>query len=731
LGINMAKANDTLVITTPPAGAQTHWTDTCYPTKYLKIEKYGIDIFGSSTTSDWMMRESHWMITKMIDAIKSPAHRALFVGHDHFNVTDADPSLPGSVPGHRNTGNLGNSMFNEVMVCTTAVDTIRPNDVAEYRGWEDTPAHEFGHSIEITLGKYGELNQLHAQNPGYVTHPSEVFAWSTEQWFNSSKRALMQLNAPITYGYLAGIFDVNNTWFPSPRTYPSLVSSSVGTLSNMNGARGYEGNSKFTLRATGEDIWGANDHFQYAYQSFTGDGEITAKVTSLTNTDSWAKAGVMIRETLASNSANVATFVTPGNGVTSQARTSSGANTGYVGAGVTAAAPYWVRLRRTGNQFASSRSADGLTWQPITTWTSDMGPTVYFGIAATSHNVGAVTTAKIENLTIEPLVSTPLTRTNWQLTPTFNGNALNTANGFKAIDGVASTRWDTNTRQVPNQSFQVDMIQPQIINKIVMDTTSSSGDYPRAYKVMLSTDNNIWTTVADYHANNNNPITTVKFPNQTAQYVRVVQTDSVSTFTYWSIHEFNVFGIPSAAPSQWNFTNVNGATGSSSENNGTWSVSSTGGDIFSGADKFHFRYQNITGTNYSIVAEIPTVSSTEQWAKTGLMIRDGLALDAKNAFINISSTGVLRFQNRSTTGGSTGEAMFTAAGNPRFLKLTRSGSLFTGFYGSSVNGPWTQLGVQQSISMTSPSVSIGIASSSYSPTVTNNSTVTNFSIQTP
>ena len=54
------------------------------------------------------------------------------------------------------------------------------------------------------------------------------------------------------------------------------------------------------MTAAGADIWGTADQFHFAYKQLSGNGSITAKVVSVSNTDAWAKAGVMIRETLAS-----------------------------------------------------------------------------------------------------------------------------------------------------------------------------------------------------------------------------------------------------------------------------------------------------------------------------------------------------------------------------------------------------------------------------------------------
>src|SRR4030095_7720748 len=83
----------------------------------------------------------------------------------------------------------------------------------------------------------------------------------------------------------------------------------------------------FTVKGAGVDIWNTSDQFRLVYQPLTGDGEIVAQVLSLQNTDSWAKAGVMIRETLTATSRHAFMAVTAGNGVSFQRRTTTGGST--------------------------------------------------------------------------------------------------------------------------------------------------------------------------------------------------------------------------------------------------------------------------------------------------------------------------------------------------------------------------------------------------------------------
>ena len=161
--------------------------------------------------------------------------------------------------------------------------------------------------------------------------------------------------------------------------------------------------SVVTMTASGNDIWGSADQFRFAYKKLTGDGSIVVKVNSLQMTDGWAKAGVMIRESLAAESAHAATVVTPSYGVSFPWRAFTGDASSQVNqTGVKA--PYWVRLTRTGNTFKAEHSADGKTWSIIgadaTLSQHDitMSSSVYIGLCLTSHNAGAITTAEFSDI---------------------------------------------------------------------------------------------------------------------------------------------------------------------------------------------------------------------------------------------------------------------------------------------------------------------------------------------
>ena len=194
---------------------------------------------------------------------------------------------------------------------------------------------------------------------------------------------------------LANIDEITVTpLLPSP-----WQSSDIGAVAAAGSATYSTGT--FTVAGSGADIWGSADEFRYVYQTASGDCEMVARVTSVENTDTWAKAGVMIRESLGANSRHALVVVTPGQGISFQRRTSTGGSTSHAThPGLTA--PYWVRMVRSGSTFTAYRSADGSSWTTIGSQTILMSANVSIGLAVTSHNDGTVCTTTLENVTATP-----------------------------------------------------------------------------------------------------------------------------------------------------------------------------------------------------------------------------------------------------------------------------------------------------------------------------------------
>jgi uncharacterized protein YjdB len=184
-----------------------------------------------------------------------------------------------------------------------------------------------------------------------------------------------------------------NPGLPSP-----WITTDVGAV-GVAGSASHSG-STFTAHGSGADIWGPADEFRFIHQTVSGDVIITARVATLGNTDPWAKAGVMIRETAAANSRHAFTGVTIGNGLAFQRRLTAGAESEHT-AGPAGAVPFWVRLTRAGNVITSFVSANGTAWTQVGAATTiTMATSIQVGLAVTSHNDAVLSTATFDNVTV-------------------------------------------------------------------------------------------------------------------------------------------------------------------------------------------------------------------------------------------------------------------------------------------------------------------------------------------
>ena len=244
-----------------------------------------------------------------------------------------------------------------------------------------------GAQVGYLLPPYAEQTIVNSGNQ------SMPFVYDNTAGVTNSEAALT-LTAPRDWTR-HGLTDLA-LWF---RGYPGSVGSFVEAPAGT-----------YTITGSGADITGTADEFHYAFKTLTGPGSIVARVTSVQNTHQWAKAGVMIRETLNPDSTHAMTFVTPGQGVVFEYRTGTGLNNvGAAGqeAGITA--PHWVKLERdTAGNFTASRSTNGTTWESVggaIHQNIPMTSNVYIGLAVTSHDAAVTTQAVFSNVTTTGNVS--------------------------------------------------------------------------------------------------------------------------------------------------------------------------------------------------------------------------------------------------------------------------------------------------------------------------------------
>jgi hypothetical protein len=162
-----------------------------------------------------------------------------------------------------------------------------------------------------------------------------------------------------------------------------------------------ETGGKMTLTGDGADIWYDSDEFTYAYKTLTGNGTLIARVVSNgTGTQSWAKGGVMIRDSLNGGSSHAMTVITGGggNGASFQYRLATNGDSSSLDSASLIAPPYWVKIARADGMLTGSVSSDGKTWTAMGTMNDTLADPVYIGIAVTSHAAGVDRTYQFDNI---------------------------------------------------------------------------------------------------------------------------------------------------------------------------------------------------------------------------------------------------------------------------------------------------------------------------------------------
>lgn len=217
-------------------------------------------------------------------------------------------------------------------------------------------------------------------------------AGSSEGTYSITATGAVDANYAITH--FPGTLTIQpDTSLPAP-----WQSQDVGTVGLAGSATHSAGT--FTVIGSGTDIWNGADGFHYAFQPWSGNGEIIARVDSVENTDPWAKAGVMFRQSLAANSAHALMAITPGNGAAFQRRLAGGGTSTHT-AGPVVTAPYWVRLLRTGTTLQGFASPDGVNWTLVGADTVTLTDPIYVGLAVTAHNNTLASTATFSNVQLQ------------------------------------------------------------------------------------------------------------------------------------------------------------------------------------------------------------------------------------------------------------------------------------------------------------------------------------------
>jgi len=152
-----------------------------------------------------------------------------------------------------------------------------------------------------------------------------------------------------------------------------------------------ESDGIYHMTCGGEDIWARKDQGHFKSRPEYGDIEVVVHVDEIAPiTNSWAKAGVMLRSSYDDDATTVFALLTGNNGVAMHARVSKGNYMTMPGGNHDVdQSSSWLKLSKIGSQVSFSYSDDGVNW------IKHAEENIFFpedqflvGLACTSHNQG-------------------------------------------------------------------------------------------------------------------------------------------------------------------------------------------------------------------------------------------------------------------------------------------------------------------------------------------------------
>ncbi len=421
---------------------------------------------------------------------------------------------------------------------------------------------------------------------------------------------------------------------PTPWTAADISATPVGDSSESNG------NWTVTGGGTGL-LWSIyNDSFRYVNRPYTGNGTAIVRLENRGNT---TQAGLMFRDST-SNSSRYAGILfttqgtTPGLAWITREGT-SGDFTSLRTPTVPFSVPVWLRLTRVGNTFTAAYSSDGLTWTPLgPARTITMNATALVGMAVSSGSASATAIATFSNFSINPAPTVATAATATPSPVSGNTTALSVLGADDSGEAALNYTWSATGPT----------------------TVAFSANGTNLAKNATAT----FTTAGTYNL-------LVKITNAQGLSVTSAVTVSVNgLFTVMTkVGSFN----PAA---------------SASVSGGSYTVTSAG-SLDSGNNTDNFYYYNLpVSGDADLVARVVSMSSTNNSARGGLMIRGSSSNNSVSSGIFTTAGSGIQSIARTTAANNSLGTTVAGPTRPHWLRVSRRGTTFTTYH-SADGSLWT------------------------------------------
>jgi hypothetical protein len=159
-----------------------------------------------------------------------------------------------------------------------------------------------------------------------------------------------------------------------------------------------QSNNLFAVQVASADIGGQADALHFVYFRARDDVDVIARIVSITGADRFARAGVMLRDSLRPES-RFAYAALNGAGQLSVQQRPETSKAALATASGNLALPCWLKIARRGKLFAVYRSTDGKQWEQFGGGPLSLKDSGYFaGLAVTSHSGFSFCTAMIDEV---------------------------------------------------------------------------------------------------------------------------------------------------------------------------------------------------------------------------------------------------------------------------------------------------------------------------------------------
>lgn len=254
-------------------------------------------------------------------------------------------------------------------------------------------------SVELNKGNHGtiDVTVIPSITPVMVNSSDEKIASLAISGVNSYKitaknEGTCVLKASTTDGKMVATTNVKITpsSLPAPWKFDD-INEDIGSVTSNNKVISIEGG--------GNDIWGGMDQFAFVNRKIENASGIICRILSQTNSDPWAKSGLMLRESTAANSRFVMICTTPANGLSLQWRDSTGGSCSKKDFKAVQL-PMYFKLVNNGSTFTAYKSADKENWEKLgeVTLKKAFEKECLVGMAVASHSSHALSIAKFDEI---------------------------------------------------------------------------------------------------------------------------------------------------------------------------------------------------------------------------------------------------------------------------------------------------------------------------------------------